>query len=301
MANDEQRVEATPIDPPAALTGADAWLAEKSARVAEAAGRYQAFEIADEAGYRDAKRQRAALRAEISDIDAERKAMTRSVEQAVRAFRDAAREVTAPLDALDAEYRARIQEWDVGAQRRRADALEAAYAEYAPQLVPLVPFERLSARYSEEGRWYLRSTSEAKAVESMEAAVEDVARNERQIGMFDLPPEDAEAMRAVYFSTLDLQAAARHAMEMRDQRERVRRLDAERAEAAGEAPREVSPAVAKAREVAEACIARSESGPALEERQTYVFEFRLSADELSQLMAFVRSRGIHGKRRRLQQ
>lgn len=297
----EECVEATPIDPPAALTGAGAWVAEKAARVAEVAARYQPFEIADESGYRDAKRQRAALRAEISDIDAERKAMTRSVDQAVKAFRDAARDVTAPLAELDAEYRARIQEWDAGALRRRADALEAAYAEYAPQLVPLVPFERLSARYSEAGRWYLRSTGEAKAVESMEAAVDDVARNERQIGMFDLSPEDAESLRAEYFSTLDLQSAARHAMEQREQRERVRALDAERAEAAGDAPRGESPATARGREVAEACIAGNVSGPAPEERQTYVFEFQLSAGELSQLMAFVRSRGIHGKRRRLQQ
>ena len=87
-------------------------------------------------------------------------------------------------------------------------------------------------------------------------------------------------------------------MELREQRERVRALDAERAEAAGAPPAEESRAVASARRAAEAFIERDAQAPALEERQRYVFEFELSADELMSLMRFVRASGIHGRRRR---
>lgn len=296
--SDGERVEATPIDPPQPLGATGEWLASCREEVARVAAGFQAFEISDEAGYRDAKRQRAALRAEVASIEERRKSMTRAIELAVREFKDGAAEAVAPLSGLDAEYKERLDEWDEACRARRRDELEAAYAEMAPQLVPLVPFERLAGRYADAGKWFLRSTTGPKAMASLEEAVSDVARNERQIGMYDLAPEEAETMRAEYFSTLDLQAAARHAMELREQRERVRALDAERAEAAGAPPAEESRAVASARRAAEAFIERDAQAPALEERQRYVFEFELSADELMSLMRFVRASGIHGRRRR---
>lgn len=212
------------------LSRAEQWLAEARDRVAGLAAQYKVPDaIADERAYRDAKASRASVRKDAAELDAERKAMTRAMDDALKRFRTDVKGVLEPLTDLDAAYRAALDEYEArwGAERRAT--LQGAYDEYAPDLVPLVPLDRLVAKYgSERGRgWLNRSTNVEAAKAGLRGAVDAIAAGEQTIEGA-VAPEDLDAARADYFSTLDLGQAIAGAQARAEQRERVRRLDEER-------------------------------------------------------------------------
>lgn len=165
------------IDSPAPLAGADKWLSERRDEVAGVAAEFGAFEIGDAAAWRDAKRQRVALRARIAEIEADRKRMTRAVEGAVKAFKDGAKDVLSPLTDLDAAYKREIDAWEDKVLDERAGALAALYADEWPDLARQAPFQTLADRYAAAGKWWLTSTTSAKAEASVRDAARDVAEN----------------------------------------------------------------------------------------------------------------------------
>ena len=212
------------------LSRAEQWLATARGRVAELAAQYRVPEtIADERAYKDAKASRASVRKDAAELDAERKAMTRAMDDALKRFRGDVKGVLEPLTDLDAAYRAALDEYEArwGAERRAT--LQEAYDEYAPDLVPLVPLDRLVARYgSERGKgWLNRSTNIEAAKAGLRGAVDSIAAGEQTIEGA-VGPEDLEAAKADYFSTLDLGQAIAGAQARAEQRERVRRLEEER-------------------------------------------------------------------------
>lgn len=235
-------VEATPIEGTdeglSPLARSERWLADARGRVGELAAQYRVpDEITCDRDYRDAKAARASVRKDAAALDAERKAMTRALEDALKGFRSEVKGVLEPLTDLDEAYRAALgayeEQWR---QQRRLELLEA-YEEYAPDLMPLVPLDRLIERWgSERGRaWLNRSTNVVAAQDDLRAAIERVAADEQALqGAVD--PEDLEAAKAELFHTLDLGAAMRAARERAAQRERVRDLEQKREERRAEEP-----------------------------------------------------------------
>lgn len=289
-------VEATTIDPPMTLGTADQWLAEARLRVAMASGEYGARPVTKPGEYQQEKRERAALRKEIAAIEDERKSMTRAVKEAIRAFEAGARDVLAPLTALDAEYKAAIDEWDARCDALRREALEAEYASFAPDLVPLVPFERLSERFSREGKWYLRSTDDGRALMSLRSCVATVAKGEQTIASLDWLTEGERAdLKAEYFSTLDLSQSLRNAQERAERRQRVAELERTRTER--EAPAAPQPAPQQVPPVSDP-VSETPTPPADDGRREYRFVLRLSDAELQQFMAALKGLGLHGRRER---
>lgn len=212
------------------LSKAEQWLAGARDRVSELAAQYRVpEEIADERAYKDAKASRAAVRKDAAELDAERKRMTREMDDALKRFRTDVKGVLEPLTELDAAYRAALDEYEArwGAQRR-AD-LQEAYDEYAPDLVPLVPLDRLITRYgSERGKgWLMRSTNVEAAKAGLRGAIDGVAAGEQTLEAA-VDPDDLEGAKADYFATLDLGRAIADAQARAAQRERVRRLEEER-------------------------------------------------------------------------
>ena len=212
------------------LSRAEQWLAGARGRVAELAAQYKVPEtIADERAYKDAKASRASVRKDAAELDAERKAMTRAMDDALKRFRGDVKGVLEPLTDLDAAYRAALDEYEArwGAERRAT--LQEAYDEYAPDLVPLVPLDRLVARFGTEPKkgWLNRSTNVEAAKAGLRGAVDSIAAGEQTIEGA-VGPEDLEAAKADYFSTLDLGQAIAGAQARAEQRERVRRLEEER-------------------------------------------------------------------------
>lgn len=234
------------------LSKAEQWLAGARDRVSELAAQYRVpEEIADERAYKDAKASRAAVRKDAAELDAERKRMTREMDDALKRFRTDVKGVLEPLTDLDAAYRAALDEYEArwGAQRRAE--LQEAYDEYAPDLVPLVPLDRLVTRYgSERGKgWLMRSTNVEAAKAGLRGAIDSVAAGEQTLEAA-VDPDDLEGAKADYFATLDLGRAIADAQARAAQRERVRRLEEERRarEEAARAAREAAEAARAAQD-----------------------------------------------------
>lgn len=212
------------------LAASEIWLAGARERVAELAAQYRVpGEIVTDREYKDAKQSRAAVRKDAAAIDAERKATTRAMDDALRKFRDGVKDVLEPLTELDVAYKAALDAYDERWGQERRQALQDAYDEYAPDLVPLVPLDRLIAKFgSDRGKgWLMRSVNVEAAKAGLRGSVDSIAAGERTVeGAVD--PEDAESAKADYFSTLDAGQAIQAAQARAEQRERVRRLEDER-------------------------------------------------------------------------
>lgn len=281
---EEERHEAEVLEPPAALGEADRWLAETRARVAEAAARYGTHPITDAASYRDIKASRTLLRKDIAALDAERRAMTRGIEDVLSEFRRRAAEELAPLSEIEEGYKAQLSEWERGVVARRREAMAARYAEMAPALAGgLVPFDRLWAHYARtaDPRWDLRGSNDEACVRSMERAVSQVADNERSIQELAMTQDERDECRADYFRTLDLAAALKGVQARREQRDRLEGLDAMR-RAQEDAPGD----------------ARAEPQGTDDPPRRYAFEVECTGAQMGALMAWLRENGIHGRRRR---
>lgn len=212
------------------ISRAEAWLAEARVRVAELAAQYRPPEaIEGEREYKDAKQARSSVRKDAQELDGERKRMTREMDDALKRFRGDVKDVLTPLTDLDAAYKAALDEYEERWGQERRAALQEAYDEYAPDLVPLVPLDRLLTRYGcERGKgWLMRSTNIEAAKGYLRAAIDDVASCERTVAD-SVDPEDAEGAKADYFVSLDVGAAIQRAHARAEQRERVRRLEEER-------------------------------------------------------------------------
>lgn len=228
-----ERVDAEVIESDLSpLAASELWLADARERVAELAAQYRVpDEIVTDREYKDAKQSRTSVRKDAAAIDAERKATTRAMDDALRAFRDGVKDVLEPLTELDVAYKAALDAYDERWGQERRQALQDAYDEYAPDLVPLVPLDRLIAKFgSDRGKgWLMRSVNVEAAKAGLRGSVDAIAAGERTVEGA-VAPEDAEGAKADYFSTLDVGQAIQAAQARAEQRERVRRLEEERRE-----------------------------------------------------------------------
>lgn len=313
------------IDSPTPLAGADKWLSERRDEVAGVAAEFGAFEISDAAAWRDAKRQRVALRARIAEIEADRKRMTRAVEGAVKAFKDGAKDVLSPLTDLDAAYKREIDAWEAKVLEERAGSLAALYADEWPDLARQAPFQTLADRYASAGKWWLMSTTSAKAEASVRDAAKDVAENLATIAATSEGSERLER-QADYMRDLDwprhLQdmkarelrmAALREAQEERErweaeqaaarQRAEAERAERERAERMAEDARVASqnracdaqasaPAPTPAQPAAGPEMAPQAVAPEAEE--ILLFEVRVPRSKYRQFRDAMVALGVHG-------
>lgn len=221
------------------LSRSEEWLARINERAELLAEQYRPHDIADEQDYKDSKRARADANREIRAIEQERMSMTAAIKRAVREFDEGTKRAIEPLASVIREYDKKRGEYETRWTNERITAIREAYEDFAPDIAlpqegadaPLVPFHRLLGRYGNEKKtgWTLRSVGEAKAIEAMQAAVEEIAKAERTI---DSMVEEAyrEGAKARYLRTLDLQATLNEETEAKAQRERVARLEAERQE-----------------------------------------------------------------------
>lgn len=315
------------IEAPATLGEADRWLAAASGKVEAARAEWTPFAVETAEQYRDSKRCRAALRQEIAAIDSERKGMTRDVERAVKAFKDRAAGILAPLKEADEAFKENQSAYEARVVGDRLADMRADYEAEWPDLAAVLGFDSLEARYGDEGKWRAMSTSRKAAAESLAKACEDVAGNLGTIANTG-DPADAERRQADYLRDLDF---ARH---LRDMAERQRREEAlrrqreerERWEAEQAAARERAEAERErvAREQAErmaedariaaqdrACDARGAaqaptpaqpaSGPenapqavAPEAEEVLLFEVRVPRSKFRQFRDAMVALGVHG-------
>lgn len=280
MPTNTVKVDATTIEPLAELSAADIWLADVSDRVNAIKAEFMPCkELTSGEEYQQAKRDRAALRKRIGELDVERKDMSRPVEEAVKAFRAAAKGVTEPLDELEVGYRDAIRNYEQAWTERRMALLDQTYQDMSPWLRDAVPLTTLLSRYGVDGKWTKRTTTDAAAVEGLERAINKVAEGEKQLDAVEYRnPAERDAARSQYFERLDVGEVLAWLNETRERANRVAELDARRSEQQ-QAEQQAQP---KTKPDTEAVL---------------VYEVTVPAARLQQFVAAMRSiEGVHGHR-----
>ena len=227
----EAKVIDTELD---TISRAELWLSEASERVAERCDLYKPpSEITTEAQYRDAKAARTQCRKDAQEIDNERKALLRGMEDALKKFKSEVKDVLSPLTDLDSQYKELLDSYDDMLRASREIELAQEYQDLAPYLVELVPFERILGRYGNErgSVWLNKSTNIVLAKQMLADAIERIAADEKLIDDV-VSADELEQTKAIYFQTLDLQSALSEAKRLREQRERVQELERIRSEQA---------------------------------------------------------------------
>ncbi|MBR3160161.1 MAG: DUF1351 domain-containing protein [Atopobiaceae bacterium] len=272
-----EEVDARVVDSDVRVLGeADKWLAETMAVVAEKAAQYEVYPITTNDQYRQAKRDRAAVRKDKAELDAQRKGMTRTIEDAIRQFKAGVKDVLDPLTAIDEGIKEQLDLYeDMETQRKRAE-LQQAFEDAAPDIAlpinddrPLVSFDTLVRVFGQGTlgkKWMLFGTPEKVAEEQLLKALHLIAEAEKTIDD-TVQEDDRAAVKAAYFANLDLQEALTEARNIKAQRERLAALEAERVAreeefaAHAEQPDELSgdqPSPEATQSVADVLTARSE-------------------------------------------
>lgn len=286
MSEEVQNVEATVIDVPEVMGEADRWLAATRDEVGRLLAKYGTHEIANEADYRDIKQARTMLRKDISAIEAQRKAKTKALDDALSRFRSEAARVMAPLAETEAGYKAQLDEWEAGARQRRTDYLQAAYEEYAPALVPLLPLDTIVGKWAKDEGWYLKRNTDEGAAVLLRKRLDQVAAEWGSIDNLDMTEEERKRCKSAYTATLDYGAAVRLVAEERERLARVAEI-----EAAQRAP-EPEPQPVPEREAKP----QAATEPEPPELVTCRFEVTCTREQMDGLMAYLRANGIHGRR-----
>lgn len=317
MADKVIDVEPEVIEAPAALTEADRWLAEQREKVAARRDTFHAFDVTTPEQYRDAKAQRKALRALISEVDGDKRRMTAQLRDTLSRFNSEVGGILADLIEEDVQYKGEIERWERQVVSERWGRIEARYRDEYPDMAAQVPLERLKGRYGADWKGDNYGTKEAKVWQGVEAAVADVAAGLETVGAqthvngVQLTDEDRTDLVAEYLRTLDMAGALRTTQERVAQREALRRAEEERraweAEQAAAQARmdldegepleggglEPGPA-AVAPAPADGCEAAPEAAPQARET-VYYFEVAVPEGIKPQFVDVMKRLGTHGR------
>jgi hypothetical protein len=171
-----------------------------------------------------AKRSRAYLNGIVKDLDERRKAIKRAYMQPYEAFEARVKTITAKAQAASDSIKVQLDDAEAVRKKAVRAGLEKAYAEFAPLLVPVVPYDRLH-----DPKWENKTCSPAKAREELEAKVCKVSHDCEALKAQDFGPHRDLAERE-FFRTLDLGAALAEVQKARAEDERIAALRAEVAE-----------------------------------------------------------------------
>lgn len=233
---DEKVIDVEPevIEAPALLTEADRWLAEQREKVAARRDTFHAFDVDSPEKYRDAKAQRKALRALISEVDGDKRRMTAQLRDTLSRFNSEVGGILSDLIEEDVQYKGEIERWERQVVSERWGRIEGRYRDEYPDMAAQVPLERLKGRYGADWKGDNYGTKEAKIWQGVEAAVADVAAGLETIGAqthvngTPLTEEDRTDLVAEYLRTLDMAGALRTTQQRVEQREALRRAEEER-------------------------------------------------------------------------
>lgn len=211
---------------------------------------------------KDAKADRAAvnkLDKQLSDAARSAKAFyMKPLEEFLQSAKQMQGQCKAVSGAIDAQVKA-VEEAE---RQDKQDALRAVYADCIGELLDLIPFDRLLVP-----QWLNKTYDLAKASRELRRDVE-TRRKELKI-IQDTCGEDAEACKLGYLRVLDLNAALAEHLRLQDNREKLRRAEAERQ--AAERARAAAPAIIP---------------PTEEERQ-----LKVEAEQSAQNNAFITASG----------
>lgn len=269
-----ERIEYTP-----AVINAETYLAARSKWLEEMMEPYQGMD--DEAiramDASEAKICRADLNKIIKEVDDERKAIKRAYNAPLAEFEAKVNDLLQPAKAAQLKLKSYIDQHTEMEREYRRQELEASYQDFAPALVPVVPFDRI---LEINPKWLNKSYSSVKAIDEMFGAVDKIAKDwevlKRQASLMKFY-EEAEA---VFFRTLDLNAAIAHNDMRENEAERIQQLKDE-----VDANRQAEMPVIEQ-------VVEPEPLVSKDIREPYVIHIRLSAFEKTRLLDFIKAENI---------
>lgn len=211
----------------AALSEPEKWISSANARVKKVVKDYMPHPITNFEDYRQSKRERTAARKEIKAIEDDAASKLKAIKDAVRTFETAKREALMPLKSIDEGYREAIFIFERTATESKLEDVEAAYLDYAPGLAELVPFSKLREKYAEAEKWENLTTNSEAIKQALYKHIDQIAADEKTIDAQPVDDAEKKAMKADFFSCLDLGEVLRKSSE----RLRVAELERKRAEA----------------------------------------------------------------------
>lgn len=270
---DEGLMAPQPVYAPAVID-AKAYLAYTAAQVGKLMEPYADMD-AEAVSRMDAKEVKlchADLNRIYKEIEDQRKKIKAAYDAPLKAFEEQVRGIEQPILDAKALLHDAMESADARAREMLMEGLRRTYEDFAPALVPVVPFERVLAI---NPKWLNKSYGAAKAAQELEDAVEGIARDWEVLRRAAPMMRFYDEAEAVFFRTLDVSAAMKH----NDMREAEQaRIDQMKAEANIGEPTAAEQAVA-------------------EERIGYVIRIDLTAAEKKALMEYIKGNGIGANRR----
>ena len=136
-------------------------------------------------------------------------------------FLQSAKQMQGQCKAVSGAIDQQVKAVEEAERQDKQDALRAVYADCIGELRELIPFDRLLVP-----QWLRKTYDLAKASRELRRDVE-TRREELKI-IQDTCGEDAEACKLEYLRVLDLNAALAEHLRLQDNREKLRRAEAER-------------------------------------------------------------------------
>lgn len=226
---DVQEVEAKILETDLAdPTKYDRWIAGIREEVQGQLSNFGPHEITSVDDYKQSGNERKAARAIFNKWDGQRKEATARYRKLLSDIKDDVDAALQPLKDADAGYKAARDEWERLTVDSRTQEVAAWYAETQGDVAAVVPFETIWQRYAHSEKWDLYG-SNLVAIEGEVAEIAEhvIPRDLETIGGMGYEPQDAEALRAEYLRTLDLEGSCRRIQALREQRDRM--AEAERA------------------------------------------------------------------------
>lgn len=237
---DVQEVEAKILETDLAdPTKYDRWIAGIREEVQGQLSNFGPHEITSVDDYKQSGNERKAARAILNKWDGQRKEATARYRKLLSDIKDDVDAALQPLKDADAGYKAARDEWERLTVDSRTQEVAAWYAETQGDVARLVPFETIWARYAHAEKWD-KYGSNLVAIEGEVAEIAEhvITRDLETIAGMGYEPRDAEALRAEYLRTLDLEGSCRRVQALREQRDRMAEVERQRAERmAAEAPK----------------------------------------------------------------
>ena len=238
--------------------------------------------------YKDAKARRADLNKISRELNEARKAVKKASEEPIKAFEAQVKELDAIIKAPAELIDAAIKEHEAREQHERFLRLEEAYGDLAPALAMVVPFERIA----QGEKWMNRSVSEKKAEEQMCAKTRDLASQYDTLKASALNYRDEACEQ--FFRTLSLQDALKYDSQLKEERDRIAAMEAERE--AYRAEQEAAAAEQAAGQVPDAASPQApQQKPRFDEVRVYALSLEMTYQQANYVLGLMRAQGVHGQ------
>lgn len=175
---------------------------------------------------KEAKACHADLNRIIKEVDDERKLIKAEYERPLKEFEAEVANLLTPAKGAKLKLKEYI---DAHTEKEREfirQGLERTYEDFAPILVPVVPFERI---LEINPKWLNKSYGAAKAATELEDAVEKIAKDWEVLKRARSLMRFYDEAEAVFFRTLDINEAMRHNDEREEEQRRIDEMKAEQA------------------------------------------------------------------------